>query len=142
MLLSGCGGVERYYDSRLPFDTPIDWWHGLQGGALADERPPPPGVTDPYPNLSQIPARPAPSDPAARQELASERQAGRWVAPDVTDGTGAGDESGAVDGSGAADGTGAADGAGATDAADVADGTGAPAPEQAGEQVDRTSGQG
>jgi outer membrane protein OmpA-like peptidoglycan-associated protein len=71
MLLPGCGSVERFYDTRLPFDTPIDWWHQLQGGALADERPPPPGVADPYPSLSQVPARPAPSDPAARRALSA-----------------------------------------------------------------------
>ncbi len=71
MLLPGCQSVSEFYDTRLPFDTPIDWWHQLQGGALAEERPPPPGVTDPYPDFAQLPARPAPTDPAARRALAA-----------------------------------------------------------------------
>lgn len=79
LLLSatGCGGVERFYASKLPLDTPIDWWHQLQGGTIAEERPPPPGVTEPYPNLGQIPPKPVPTDAATRAglsaRLASER---------------------------------------------------------------------
>lgn len=68
-LLAGCGQVEQFYDSKLSLDTPIDWWHQLQGGEIAEQRPPPPGVADPYPNLGQIPARPTPTDPATRGAL-------------------------------------------------------------------------
>ncbi len=71
MLLPGCQSVANFYDTRLPFDTPVDWWHQLQGGALGEERPPPPGVTDPYPDFGQLPARPAPTDPAARRALSA-----------------------------------------------------------------------
>lgn len=58
-------------DSKLTLDTPISWWHDLQGGKIAEVRPPPPGVTDPYPNLSQVPPRPTPTDPATRRALAA-----------------------------------------------------------------------
>ena len=65
------GSVERMSDSRLTLDTPIDWWHNLQGGKIAEVRPPPPGVDDPYPNLSQVPPRPTPTDSATRRALAA-----------------------------------------------------------------------
>ncbi len=63
--------VERMSDSKLTLDTPIDWWHDLQGGKIAEVRPPPPGVDDPYPNLSQVPPRPTPTDSATRRALAA-----------------------------------------------------------------------
>lgn len=74
LAVSGCSvgeRAERFYSSRLPFDTPIEWWHDLQGGLIAEERPPPPGVGDPYPNLAEIPAKPVPTDPGARRALAA-----------------------------------------------------------------------
>ncbi len=58
-------------DSKLTLDTPIGWWHDLQGGKIAEVRPPPPGVTDPYPNLSQVPPLPTPTDAATRRALAA-----------------------------------------------------------------------
>lgn len=72
--LAGCdvgARAERFYSSSLPFDTPIEWWHDLQGGLIAEERPPPPGVGDPYPNLASIPARPTPTDAVTRRALAA-----------------------------------------------------------------------
>lgn len=48
-LLSGCG-------HRDPVDTPVNWWHQLEGGAIAEQRPPPPGVDDPYPRVGTTPA--------------------------------------------------------------------------------------
>ena len=48
-LLSGCG-------HRDPVDTPVNWWHQLEGGAIAQQRPPPPGVDDPYPKVGTTPA--------------------------------------------------------------------------------------
>lgn len=64
-------------DSKLSLDTPIDWWHDLQGGRIAADRPPPPGVNDPYPNLAEVPPRPTPTDATTRRtltaQLASER---------------------------------------------------------------------
>ncbi len=78
VLLCGCdGGVEKFYDSKLSLDNPIDWWHQLQGGPIADERPPPPGITDPYPNLSRVPAKPVPTDAATRNGLAAQLAAQR-----------------------------------------------------------------
>lgn len=47
-MLAGCGHSQAA--------NPVTWWHDLQGGRIAQDRPPPPGVTDPYPNLSQVPA--------------------------------------------------------------------------------------
>jgi outer membrane protein OmpA-like peptidoglycan-associated protein len=68
---AACSGVEQMSDSKLTLDTPIEWWHDLQGGKIAEVRPPPPGVDDPYPNLSQVPPRPTPTDPATRRALAA-----------------------------------------------------------------------
>lgn len=67
--LAGCGPVERFYDSKLTPDTPIEWWQDLQGGRIASARPPPPGVGDPYPNLADVPARPVLPDQATRRAL-------------------------------------------------------------------------
>ena len=69
LLLAGCGPVERFYDSKLTPDTPVEWWQGLQGGRIASARPPPPGVADPYPNLADVPARPVLPDAATRRAL-------------------------------------------------------------------------
>ena len=71
--LAGC--------SSLPEPDPVEWWHHLQGGAIAEQRPEPPGATDPYPNLGTVPARPAPIDRVAQASL-SERLA---VARDTTE---------------------------------------------------------
>ncbi len=84
LLLNGCGGVEEFYDSKLSLDNPVDWWHQLQGGPIADERPPPPGAADPYPNLARVPARPVPTDAPTRAgllaQLASQRDHARLIA--------------------------------------------------------------
>jgi outer membrane protein OmpA-like peptidoglycan-associated protein len=47
-------------------------FHDLEGGAVAAQRPPPPGVDDPYPNLGTIPKRPAAPDIVAEQKLADQ----------------------------------------------------------------------
>ena len=82
--LTGCGSVEEFYDSKLSLDNPVDWWHQLQGGPIADERPPPPGITDPYPNLARVPAKPSPTDAPTRAglsaQLASQRDHARLLA--------------------------------------------------------------
>ncbi len=62
LALSGCGSVPATIN-------PVTWWHDLQGGAIAEQRPPPPGATDPYPNIASVPERPAPLDPATRQAI-------------------------------------------------------------------------
>ena len=61
--LDGCG------PGRDPVDTPVAWWHHLQGGAIAEQRPPPPGVDAPYPHIGTTPARPAIPSVAARDAL-------------------------------------------------------------------------
>jgi len=50
---------------------PIAWWRQLEGGRLAQERPPPPNADAPYPNLSSVPARPATTEPATRTRIAT-----------------------------------------------------------------------
>lgn len=70
-LTPACSRIEQANDSKLTLDTPIEWWHGLQGGKIAAVRPPPPGVGDPYPNLGQVPARPVMTDAATRRALAA-----------------------------------------------------------------------
>jgi outer membrane protein OmpA-like peptidoglycan-associated protein len=62
-LLSGCS-------NKQATATPLDWWHNLEGGVIAGQRPPPPGSNDPYPNISTIPARPPAADVAAQQAIA------------------------------------------------------------------------
>ncbi|HTI03165.1 MAG TPA: OmpA family protein [Acidisoma sp.] len=37
----------------------MSWWHGLEGGAIARDRPPPPKANAPYPHIANAPARPA-----------------------------------------------------------------------------------
>lgn len=49
VLVAGCG-------HRDVIDTPVSWWHDLEGGAIAQQRPPPPGVDDPYPKIGTTPA--------------------------------------------------------------------------------------
>jgi outer membrane protein OmpA-like peptidoglycan-associated protein len=60
LALAGC---ER------PLNGAIDLFHGLEGGPIADQRPPPPGVDAPYPNLGTTPARPLAPDVAAEQRI-------------------------------------------------------------------------
>jgi outer membrane protein OmpA-like peptidoglycan-associated protein len=62
-LLSGCASVPASIN-------PVSWWHNLEGGPIAEQRPPPPGSTDPYPNLASVPPKPKPSDPVAQQAIA------------------------------------------------------------------------
>lgn len=50
---------------------PVAWWHGAEGGAIAEARPPPPNVDAPYPKLSSIPDRPVRNDTAQRNQIAN-----------------------------------------------------------------------
>jgi outer membrane protein OmpA-like peptidoglycan-associated protein len=64
LLLAGC--------SSFPASmNPVSWWHDLQGGKIAEERPPPPGADQPYPNLSTVPPKPADPDRAALANIAN-----------------------------------------------------------------------
>ncbi len=60
-LLSGCSSTSS--------TNPVNWWHDLQGGKIAEQRPAPPGADDPNPNLASVPARPAPPDRDAMKKL-------------------------------------------------------------------------
>ena len=72
-LAAGLGGCNR---GDL-IDSASGLFHDVEGGLVAQQRPPPPGVDDPYPNLSSIPARPAAPDIAAQQKLADQLAAQR-----------------------------------------------------------------
>jgi outer membrane protein OmpA-like peptidoglycan-associated protein len=61
-LLAGCGTAEKM--------SPVEWWHSLEGGPIAQDRPPPPAADAPYPNLSTVPPRPPAPDKAALATLA------------------------------------------------------------------------
>jgi hypothetical protein len=52
MLLAGCSDVPNSIN-------PVSWWHGLEGGAIAQDRPPPPNPHAPFPHIAAAPARPA-----------------------------------------------------------------------------------
>lgn len=56
---------------------PVLWWHDLEGGLIAEQRPPPPNADQPYPNLSTVPARPAAPDAEARAATVSALAADR-----------------------------------------------------------------
>jgi outer membrane protein OmpA-like peptidoglycan-associated protein len=51
--------------------NPVSWWHDLQGGKIAEQRPPPPGADQPYPNLATVPPKPAEPDRAALANIAN-----------------------------------------------------------------------
>ncbi len=60
-LLAGC--------STLQSVNPVNWWHSMEGGKIAEQRPPPPGADQPYPNLASVPAKPEPPDKDAMKKL-------------------------------------------------------------------------
>ncbi|HXT82040.1 MAG TPA: hypothetical protein VN702_20940, partial [Acetobacteraceae bacterium] len=60
-LLSGCSTMQAV--------NPVNWWHSMEGGKIAEQRPPPPGANDAYPNLASVPAKPTPPDKAAMEKL-------------------------------------------------------------------------
>jgi outer membrane protein OmpA-like peptidoglycan-associated protein len=77
VLLCGCD----------PLQAPIDLYHGLEGGEIAAERPPPPGAGEPYPHIGTVPERPVLPTPAFRtalqSELAAERDQKQLMAADL-----------------------------------------------------------
>ncbi|HEX4259698.1 MAG TPA: hypothetical protein VHY76_01225, partial [Acetobacteraceae bacterium] len=73
LALTGCGGTG-------PVASSVDFVHGLEGGAIAAQRPPPPGAGQPFPNLGTIPARPVPLPPSARQQVADALSIDRTLA--------------------------------------------------------------
>ncbi len=76
LVLTGC--------SSLPGSmNPVSWWHDLEGGKIAEERPPPPGADEPYPNLASVPPKPAAPDRAALAKIANALIADRTNAQHV-----------------------------------------------------------
>lgn len=71
LLLIGLASCSGGPEPNRVTDVPISWWRSLQGGRIAELRPPPPGVGEPYPNLATVPARPTPTDPATRRAIAA-----------------------------------------------------------------------
>ncbi len=71
-VLGGCG------NQRVALDAPVQWWHDLEGGTIAQQRPPPPGIGQPYPKIGTVPARPVLPDVASRtgetDRLAAQRE--------------------------------------------------------------------
>lgn len=63
LLLAGCGGANS--------GGPVAWWHQLEGGRIAADRPPPPNADAPFPNLANIPARPVATPTAVRSQIAA-----------------------------------------------------------------------
>ena len=75
--LGGCGSIADLGGARIADANPVDWWHNLEGGAIAEQRPDPPGAQDPFPNLSIVPARPVPTPQAQRLALTAQLTAER-----------------------------------------------------------------
>jgi outer membrane protein OmpA-like peptidoglycan-associated protein len=63
--LAGCSGA-----TDASTFNPVDWWHGLEGGRIAQARPPPPNADAPYPNLGMVPDRPKAPDAAMHVRVA------------------------------------------------------------------------
>jgi len=57
--------------------NPVDWWHGLEGGPIAETRPPPPNADDPYGNLASVPTKPKAEAAALRGGVATRLLADR-----------------------------------------------------------------
>jgi hypothetical protein len=70
LVLGGCSSVPSSIN-------PVSWWHSLQGGAIAEQRPPPPGASDPYPNLASVPPAPTPPNREAMQQITDQLVADR-----------------------------------------------------------------
>ncbi len=70
LFLAGCSDKEST-------STPLDWWHNLEGGVIATQRPPPPGENEPYPIIGTLPPRPPAADVAAQQAISDSLAAQR-----------------------------------------------------------------
>ena len=66
MLLWGCSTEDS-----------VGVWHQALGGRITEDRAPTPNANAPYPNLSEVPPRPALPDAAARNRIANALQADR-----------------------------------------------------------------
>lgn len=73
-VLLGCAGCASVTAN------PVAWFHDLQGGAIAEQRPAPPLADAPYPNLATVPARPPLPDAQKRAVLMAALAADRSAA--------------------------------------------------------------
>ncbi|MBV1835613.1 hypothetical protein [Acetobacter estunensis] len=64
LLLTGC---QNHHDI---IDSTVDWYHRQEGGLIATQRPPPPGVNGPYPRVGLTPTTaPELPSPELRQDI-------------------------------------------------------------------------
>ena len=56
---------------------PVNWWHRQEGGKIAEQRPPPPGADQPFPNMATVPAKPETPDAEALKKLTASLVADR-----------------------------------------------------------------
>ena len=68
-LLVGCSSTSSM--------NPVNWWHRQQGGKIAEQRPPPPGADQPFPNMATVPAKPETPDAEALKKLTASLVADR-----------------------------------------------------------------
>jgi hypothetical protein len=61
--------------------VPIGLYHDAEGGAIAQDRQPPPGEDLPYPNLASVPAAPPPTAPGTQAAINAQVQR---TGPDVS----------------------------------------------------------
>lgn len=70
--LLACGGAITGCEHRDAVDTTLEWMRGMRGGAIAEQRPPPPGRYDPYPIVgltpTDVPELPSPQARALLSE--------------------------------------------------------------------------
>ena len=59
---------------------PEAWWHAAIGGKIAEQRPAPPGDSDPFPKLGVVPPKPPAPDQAAMNRLTAGLVADRTAA--------------------------------------------------------------
>jgi outer membrane protein OmpA-like peptidoglycan-associated protein len=57
--------------------NPVNWWHRQEGGKIAEQRPPPPGADQPFPNMATVPAKPETPDAEALKKLTASLVADR-----------------------------------------------------------------
>jgi hypothetical protein len=70
LLLGGCSDVP----DRI---NPVNWWHQLEGGEIAQYRPPPPNPNAPFPKIGNQPARPSGMPDAEWAQLSAALAANR-----------------------------------------------------------------
>lgn len=56
--------------------TTVGLYHDVEGGAISQDRQPPPGMDQPYPNLADVPAPPRPVPANAQAAITAQAQSG------------------------------------------------------------------